>query len=142
MALTLPICADARPATHAAAASSREDEATVPQTGKVVLAIDDDPNVIDLLQENLTEAGYHVIGAASGEEGLQRARELRPFAITLDILMPQQDGWQMLEQDQNRWRQRRSRECMALRVRQVLLADSERKLTHLRRDIQREQQAC
>jgi len=88
----------AQPATHAAAASSREDEATVPQTGKVVLAIDDDPNVIDLLQENLTEAGYHVIGAASGEEGLQRARELRPFAITLDILMPQQDGWQMLHE--------------------------------------------
>jgi len=64
----------------------------------VVLAIDDDPNVIDLLRENLTEAGYHVIGAAGGNEGLQKAWELRPLAITLDILMPQQDGWQMLHE--------------------------------------------
>jgi CheY-like chemotaxis protein len=65
---------------------------------KVVLAIDDDPNVIDLLRENLAEAGYHVIGAGSGDEGLQKARALRPFAIILDIVMPQQDGWQMLHE--------------------------------------------
>jgi CheY-like chemotaxis protein len=63
-----------------------------------VLAIDDDPNVIYLLRENLVEAGYHVVGAASGDQGLQKARELNPFAITLDILMPQQDGWQMLHE--------------------------------------------
>jgi nitrogen-specific signal transduction histidine kinase/CheY-like chemotaxis protein len=84
-----------QPPTHFAAVPSSDDVA-VPRTGKVVLAIDDDPNMIDLLRENLTEGGYHVIGAASSEEGLQKARELRPLAITLDILMPQRDGWQML----------------------------------------------
>lgn len=95
--VTIPLRYEAaRPATRAAAALSREDVATVPQTGKVVLAIDDDPNVIDLLRENLIEAGYHVVGAASSEEGLRAARALRPFAIILDILMPQQDGWQIL----------------------------------------------
>jgi CheY-like chemotaxis protein len=61
-----------------------------------VLAIDDDPDVIYLLRENLAEAGYRVVGAANGEEGLQKARELKPFAITLDILMPHKDGWQVL----------------------------------------------
>ena len=65
---------------------------------KIVLVIDDDPNVAYLLRENLAEAGYRVIGAGSADEGRQKARELKPFAITLDILMPQQDGWQMLHE--------------------------------------------
>ena len=63
---------------------------------KLVLAIDDDPNVVHLLKENLADAGYRVVGAESGEEGLQKARELRPRAITLDIMMPDIDGWQVL----------------------------------------------
>jgi CheY-like chemotaxis protein len=66
-------------------------------TGKIiVIVIDDDPNVIYLLRENLTEASYRVIGAAHAEEGWQKARDSSPFAITLDILMPQEDGWQLL----------------------------------------------
>lgn len=70
---------------------------TTPRSGaKVVLAIDDDPNVVYLLQENLADAGYTVIGAASGQDGLVKARELQPRAITLDIMMPGTDGWQVL----------------------------------------------
>jgi CheY-like chemotaxis protein len=64
----------------------------------VVLAIDDDPDVIYLLQENLAEAGYRVVGATSGVEGLRQAREIHPLAITLDILMPHRDGWQVLHE--------------------------------------------
>jgi CheY-like chemotaxis protein len=63
-----------------------------------VLAIDDDPNVIYLLQENLTVGGYLVIGASHGADGLQQARQLQPFAIILDILMPHKDGWQVLHE--------------------------------------------
>ena len=63
---------------------------------RLVLAIDDDPNAIDILQENLAEAGYRVIGATDGEEGLRRAREVKPLAIFLDIVMPRKDGWQTL----------------------------------------------
>ena len=44
------------------------------------------------------EAGYRVVGAANGEEGLQQAKALRPLAITLDILMPHKDGWQVLHE--------------------------------------------
>jgi CheY-like chemotaxis protein len=61
-----------------------------------VLAIDDDPDVIYLLRENLGEAGYEVVGASSGDEGIEKARELKPHAITLDIMMPHKDGWQVL----------------------------------------------
>jgi len=63
---------------------------------KILLAIDDDPNVLILLRENLGEEGYYVIGALNGEEGVRKAREIRPFAITLDILMPHKDGWGVL----------------------------------------------
>ena len=63
---------------------------------KVLLAIDDDPNVLILLRENLEEEGYYVVGALSGEEGIRKAKEMKPFAITLDILMPHKDGWEVL----------------------------------------------
>ena len=69
-----------------------------PEHSPVVLVIDDDSNAIYLLQENLTEAGYQVLGALHGVEGLQKARELKPFAIILDILMPHKDGWQVLHE--------------------------------------------
>ncbi|MCP4540049.1 MAG: GAF domain-containing protein [Chloroflexi bacterium] len=69
-----------------------------PDDGQIVIAIDDDPDVIYLLQENLAEAGYQVIGATSGEEGVRKARILKPYAVILDILMPTQDGWQVLHE--------------------------------------------
>ena len=97
--VTLPLHDDARDmATHAAVLPSHQDLLHPPEPDKVILAIDDDPDVIYLLQENLAEAGYQVIGATSGEEGLRQARALRPFAITLDILMPHKDGWQLLHE--------------------------------------------
>ena len=64
--------------------------------GKVMLAIDDDPDAIYLLRENLGDAGYRVVGALGGEEGLEKARALRPFAITLDLLMAHRNGWDVL----------------------------------------------
>ena len=62
----------------------------------VVLAIDDDPDVVILLRECLAENGYRVIGARTGEEGLRLARALKPRAVTLDVLMPYADGWEIL----------------------------------------------
>jgi CheY-like chemotaxis protein len=54
--------------------------------------------VIYLLQETLSEEGYHVVGALGGAEGVRQARSLQPFAITLDIMMPNKDGWQVLHE--------------------------------------------
>ena len=68
------------------------------QNGRVMLAIDDDPDAIYLLRENLSDAGYRVVGALSGEEGVEKARSLRPFAITLDLLMSQRNGWDVLRE--------------------------------------------
>ena len=61
-----------------------------------MLAIDDEPAVRDLVQRFLSKEGLRVVTAASGEEGLKLARELRPNAITLDVLMPGMDGWTVL----------------------------------------------
>jgi signal transduction histidine kinase/CheY-like chemotaxis protein len=80
------------------AENNAEREPTIASLNKsrLVLAIDDDPNVIELLRENLGEAGYHVVGATGGDDGLRKARKMKPLAITLDILMPQKDGWEVL----------------------------------------------
>jgi signal transduction histidine kinase/DNA-binding response OmpR family regulator len=86
--------APARVSTTDLAATERE--ADIQPGDNLVLAIDDDPNAIYLLQENLAEAGYRVIGATSSEDGLDKARQLNPSAITLDIVMPGKDGWQVL----------------------------------------------
>ncbi len=67
-------------------------------SGKLsVLAIDDDPDALRLLAGYLKESPYRVVAATSGESGLALARKLKPFAITLDILMPQMDGWVVLQ---------------------------------------------
>ena len=62
----------------------------------LVLAIDDSSDVVYMLEEHLSDAGLRVEGAQSGAEGLAKARELRPAAITLDIMLPDMDGWQVL----------------------------------------------
>jgi PAS domain S-box-containing protein len=64
--------------------------------GNRVLVIDDDPAVRDLLERMLTRDGFQVRVAAGGEEGLRLAREQRPDAITLDVMMPDVDGWSVL----------------------------------------------
>ena len=50
------------------------------------------------MQRSLHEAGYNVVCAANGEQGLALAEELLPDAITLDVMMPQMDGWSVLRQ--------------------------------------------
>lgn len=57
-----------------------------------VLVVDDDPGVTSLLRRAFTRSGYAVTEAASGEEALRAARELRPDVVVLDILMPGIDG--------------------------------------------------
>ena len=65
-------------------------------TRPVVLVIDDDPAVRELMQRFLRGEGMRIVAAASGEEGLRLARELKPAAITLDVMMAGMDGWAVL----------------------------------------------
>ena len=62
-----------------------------------VLVIDDDQTVRDLMTRFLHQEGYNVALARDGAEGLERIRELMPAAVLLDILMPEVDGWSVLE---------------------------------------------
>jgi CheY-like chemotaxis protein len=63
-----------------------------------VLVIDDERATHELLERELGVRGYHVLHASSGREGLRLAREIRPDAITLDIIMPELDGWTVLRE--------------------------------------------
>ena len=77
---------DAAPATRPAAGDSRRS----------VLVIDDDPTVRELMMRYLERQGFVVETATGGIEGIARAREVRPAAITLDVMMPDLDGWTVL----------------------------------------------
>lgn len=64
--------------------------------GATVLVIDDDSAVRDLLARALGKDGFLVVTAASGAQGLELARRLKPRVITLDVMMPGLDGWAVL----------------------------------------------
>jgi GAF domain-containing protein/CheY-like chemotaxis protein/anti-sigma regulatory factor (Ser/Thr protein kinase) len=72
-----------------------EPGAPAPGVG-AVLVIDDELAVRELMHRFLSKEGFQTVTAASGEEGLRYARELRPDAITLDVMMPGMDGWTVL----------------------------------------------
>ena len=70
-----------------------------PRRGRpVILCIDDDPGVITLYRRYLEKHGFEVVGLTDPREALETARRLRPDAITLDIMMPQKDGWTVLQE--------------------------------------------
>ena len=63
-----------------------------------VLVVDDDPLVLDMMRRLLAKEGFDVVTARDGREGLELAREFMPSVITLDVLMPQFDGWSVLRE--------------------------------------------
>ncbi|MFN2564982.1 MAG: response regulator [Gemmatimonadaceae bacterium] len=65
--------------------------------GVKVLAIDDDPIAINLVEAVLGPAGYDVLRALSGEEGLRLARAEQPALVILDLLMPGMDGLDVVD---------------------------------------------
>ncbi len=65
---------------------------------RVILSIDDDPTNIDLYERYLTSQGYEVVAVTEPAKAVQKAAEVKPFAITLDIMMPGMDGWQVLNE--------------------------------------------
>ena len=72
-----------------------------PAASRLILVIDDDATVRDLMRGS-SSARIRGATAAGGHEGLRLARELRPAAITLDINMPDLDGWTVLAAHQGR----------------------------------------
>jgi signal transduction histidine kinase/DNA-binding response OmpR family regulator len=80
------------PEGHAESAAAGEQ---IGRSG-TVLVIDDDPAARELLTRQFAREGFRVVAASGGEEGLALARELRPTFITLDVMMPGLDGWDVL----------------------------------------------
>jgi signal transduction histidine kinase/CheY-like chemotaxis protein len=61
-----------------------------------ILVVDDDQTVREMMERYLAREGFSVVTASGGQEGLRLARELHPAAITLDVMMPDLDGWTVL----------------------------------------------
>jgi signal transduction histidine kinase/CheY-like chemotaxis protein len=91
--MTLPATG---PGAQAEAMVSAAGPARSAATG-TVLIIDDDKAIHDLLERELAAKGYHVLHATGGREGLKIAKQTRPDVITLDIIMPDLDGWSVLK---------------------------------------------
>src|SRR5258705_260380 len=91
----IPVKTGARPeppVTAAAAAPAAEPRAA----RLTVLVAEDDPHASELLTQYITGAGYTVRHAFDGEQAVSMAHEIRPAAITLDIMLPKKDGWKVL----------------------------------------------
>ena len=64
--------------------------------GRVVLVIDDEPEIVEMVASRLQAGGYQALKAVSGKEGIEKARQALPDVILLDIMMPEMDGYQTL----------------------------------------------
>ena len=91
--LTLPL----RPATARSAEALPEPAKNGHgSSGPLVLVVEDDPAAAELLTQQLVSAGYRTEVARTGTEAIEKARALKPAAITLDIILPEVDGWEVI----------------------------------------------
>ncbi|MBU9888925.1 MAG: response regulator [Candidatus Omnitrophica bacterium] len=65
---------------------------------KTILVIDDEPEYLDILKQFLQEAGYHVLTASDGDEGLKTLAKVRPDLVIMDVTMPNKDGLQFFRE--------------------------------------------
>ena len=98
---TVRLPREVRDARAAEATAAEAGAAAAPAPGPegsagTVLVIDDDPDARRLLGRMLQREGFRIVEAAGGEAGLALARSERPDVITLDVLMPEVDGWAVL----------------------------------------------
>lgn len=69
----------------------------VKPNSKTILVVDDEPKMAKMIAGYLRQEGYHPVIATSGEQALTLAQSESPFAIFLDIIMPDMDGWEVLQ---------------------------------------------
>ena len=75
---------------------SHSDEDKKSKREDIILVIDDDPMIHMQMKHSFEKEGYRIVTASDGKEGMALARKLNPSLITLDILMPEMDGWAVL----------------------------------------------
>ena len=86
-------------APAAQAASVEAGKAKLPEAAKeyTLLIVEDDPNFAEILKDYAIERGFKPVLAMQGDTGLQMAKEIKPDAIVLDIMLPVMDGWAVLK---------------------------------------------
>jgi signal transduction histidine kinase/CheY-like chemotaxis protein len=94
---TIRVPVTLRAALERSAAEDGLDPASTSGEGNTVLVIDCDPAVTDTLRHILVKAGYNPIAAGTASEGLALARSARPSVVLLGALMPEADGWVVLQ---------------------------------------------
>ncbi len=94
----IPASGDPPPLTQSPAPKRGAHLPPAPSTDDLplVLVIDDDPTVCSLMGRFLQGHGYSVISATDGESGVALAKSRRPAVITLDVVLPTRDGWEIL----------------------------------------------
>jgi len=65
--------------------------------GKKILIADDEPDILEIIQYNLSKEGYDVVTAKDGDEAVGKAKMTRPDLIILDIMMPKKNGVEVCE---------------------------------------------
>ncbi len=94
---TLPLSLETGETGEPGTVSAPREAVLLPERGiGLVLVVDDDAYVRDLTQHHLHRRGYGTLGAASCEDALQKARQHKPDALTLDMMMPDLDGFHLL----------------------------------------------
>jgi len=62
-----------------------------------ILVCDDERHIVRLIQVNLEKAGYNVVTAYDGKDGLEKIRSEKPDLVVLDVMMPYMDGFEVLK---------------------------------------------
>ncbi|MBN1955744.1 MAG: GAF domain-containing protein [Anaerolineae bacterium] len=95
---TLPIAGPPEPEEETAAEIWPEEPVEEKKKGKLILCVEDDEGVITLYRRYLRKQGYEVIGLTDPSRVIEEAKRLSPQAITLDVMMPGKDGWQVIQE--------------------------------------------
>jgi signal transduction histidine kinase/CheY-like chemotaxis protein len=86
-----------KPVDRDALLSALSQWTDLPGNGRTVVAIDDDPRDLELVEAALAPHGWSVLRATSGEQGVELVRRERPSVVLLDLLMPDIDGFEVVE---------------------------------------------
>ena len=94
---TIPVTSPVEPATPEEPQAISLNFPWMKEEASLILVVEDDPATAELLTLHLTQAGYKVAHAYNGEEAIEKAKAMKPFAITLDVMLPKKDGWEVLQ---------------------------------------------
>ena len=93
---TIRLPVDGASPHHASAPRDATASPALQTASSTILVVDDDQTVREVMERHLTREGFSVVTANGGREGLRLAREMQPAAMTLDVMMPDLDGWTVL----------------------------------------------